>query len=169
MRRTWFLVLVGGISFWALASLAMGLAVSPAPGGTPAVREIELISQAFHYDPLQPGEAHTRHTWGGRVEVRWGERVILHLRAVDTTHGFYLDGYGINRIVQPGQEVIVEFIAIRPGKFRFRCSETCGPLHPFMIGELVVAPNLPFYNSALGTVFLALAVVGRFWWLEGRA
>ncbi|GBD07832.1 Cytochrome c oxidase subunit 2 [Candidatus Thermoflexus japonica] len=167
MRGAWFLV--SGIGLLGFIAPVVGLVFRLTPGRTPVVREVELLSQAFHYDPLQPGEAHTRHALGGRIEVRWGERVVLHLRAVDTAHGFYLDGYGINRVVQPGEEVTIEFIAIRPGKFRFRCSETCGPLHPFMIGELVVTPNLPFYSSALGTIFLALAVVGRFWWLKGEA
>lgn len=154
-------LLAGGLGLLGLLIPIAGTTAGVIPGRSPAIREVELLSQAFHYDPLQPGEAHTRHALGGRLEVNWGERVILHLRALDTAHGFYLDGYGINQVVQPGQDVTIEFIATRLGKFRFRCSETCGPLHPFMIGELVVKPNIPFYEATIGTVLLALATVGH--------
>ncbi len=161
-------LLAGGIGLLSLLVPVVGIAAGIVPTRATVVREVELMSQAFHYDPLQPGEAHIRHAPEGRLEVNWGERVVLHLRAVDVAHGFYLDGYGINQVVQPGQEVTIEFIATKPGKFRFRCSETCGPLHPFMIGELVVKPNIPFYSATLGTVFLALATVGRLWLPERR-
>jgi cytochrome c oxidase subunit 2 len=78
------------------------------------------------------------------------------LQATDVVHGFYLDGYGIETRVEPGISEQVEFVADRAGKFRYRCSVSCGTLHPFMIGELVVGPNLT-YIRAIGLTLVVLA------------
>ncbi len=80
------------------------------------------------------------------------------MKSADVTHGFYIDGYGINEKISFGEAKIITFVADRVGKFKIRCSVTCGPLHPFMVGELVVEQegiNLLF----VGAVSL-LALVG---------
>jgi heme/copper-type cytochrome/quinol oxidase subunit 2 len=54
---------------------------------------------------------------------------------------------------------VLEFVADKPGAFKVRCSVACGPMHPFMIGKLVVEPNHRFSASiglALGLPFAAL-------------
>jgi plastocyanin len=103
----------------------------------------------------------------GRLTVNQGDRVVITLNATDVVHGLYLEGYGIKARVTPGESQRLEFIADQAGKFRYRCSVSCGELHPFMIGELVVKPNDPFAKSA------ALAVIGVFGmlgyiWFSGR-
>ena len=75
-----------------------------------------------------------------RIEVQQGDHVNLVLRSVDTTHGLAIDGYGVNVVIpKGGEEVGVEFMAHRPGKFRMTCSEYCGSGHRRMQGVLVVA------------------------------
>jgi hypothetical protein len=71
----------------------------------------------------------------------------------------YLDGYDLNVIAPPGQTAHLTFVADRAGDFRFRCSVTCGALHPFMIGKLNVGPNWLLYRAAGLALLGVLAVV----------
>jgi plastocyanin len=91
------------------------------------------------------------------IRVNKGDVVHLRLISDDVIHGFYLEGYDIDAEVQPltakvilrrpsrpGESREVDeivFTASHEGKFRYRCSHTCGYLHPFMLGEMIVAPN----------------------------
>ncbi len=134
-----------------LLFVGLGLAVLliPLPNGsqTTEVRHITLDASQFEYAP-------------GRIEVNLGDTVIITLLASDVTHGFYLDGYGLEQRVTPGTAQQITFTADQPGKFRYRCSVSCGPLHPFMIGELVVNANFPLWRAmSLVTVVLAGTLV----------
>jgi plastocyanin len=130
----------------ALAVLAVPLPTSAAP----VTRELAISAEQYAFDPPV-------------VRVNRGDRVVLKLTATDVVHGLYLDDYGIDVRFEPGTTQSVEFVADRSGKFRFRCSVTCGALHPFMIGELVVSPNLPFLR-AVSLVFVVVAATLFFLW-----
>ncbi len=133
------------------ALLALALWLIPAPAtSAPSVRRISLEATQYQFTP-------------GRVRVNQGDRVIITLTSSDVVHGFYLDGYGLKTRVEPGVAQRIEFVADRPGKFRYRCAVSCGPLHPFMIGELVVGPNVPFWR-ALGLTLTALAGMLAYLW-----
>jgi heme/copper-type cytochrome/quinol oxidase subunit 2 len=84
------------------------------------------------------------------VDVRLGQKVILELTSLDVVHGLYLDGYDLEVSADPGQRRRLSFEADRSGTYRFRCSVTCGPLHPFMIGQLRVQPYPKIRLIALG-------------------
>jgi heme/copper-type cytochrome/quinol oxidase subunit 2 len=116
----------------------------------PANREINLNASQFEFTP-------------GRVEINRGDRVTINLTASDVVHGFYLDGYELAVRVTPGIPQNIEFIADRPGKFRFRCSVSCGPLHPFMIGEMVVSPNSPFWKAVALMVAASAGMLAYLW------
>jgi heme/copper-type cytochrome/quinol oxidase subunit 2 len=90
------------------------------------------------------------------VRVQPGDRVTLELVSTDVVHGLYLDGYDRRVSADPGQTARLTFVADRTGTFRFRCSVTCGPLHPFMIGKLVVGTNWLAWR-AVGLAILAAA------------
>jgi heme/copper-type cytochrome/quinol oxidase subunit 2 len=116
----------------------------------PVQQHINLTASQYEFTP-------------GRVEVNQGDTVTLTLHAEDVTHGLYVDGYGLEMRVVPGIGEQITFTAEHAGKFKLRCSVTCGALHPFMIGELVVRPNQPFWKAGLITL-LSLAAMLLFLW-----
>jgi len=130
------------------AFLLLGLVVAfvPPPGKavSPATHQIRVQARKFAFSPH-------------RIRVRQGDRVLIELESMDVVHGLYVDGYDVQTTAEPGVPGQLAFVADRTGKFRFRCSVTCGTLHPFMIGELVVEPNFPFWRA---TALTLVAVIG---------
>ena len=76
-----------------------------------------------------------------------GDEVTFSLKSTDVLQGIYIDGYGIEEEIRPGETTTFTFKADKPGKYPFRCANTCGVFHPFMIGNLIVAPNYLFPGS----------------------
>jgi heme/copper-type cytochrome/quinol oxidase subunit 2 len=138
--------------FGILALLSLGITFFPV-SATPALpmdRHIHLTAGNFAFQP-------------GVVRVNPGDRITLKLAATDVVHGLYLDGYDLTLIADPGQTANLTFVADQMGTFRFRCSVTCGPLHPFMTGKLVVGSNVLFWRTlALAGVFTVAALFVRF-------
>jgi cytochrome c oxidase subunit 2 len=131
--------------------VALVVLFSPRPiSALPVTHDVIIEAEQYAFDPPV-------------VRVNQGDRVILNLKATDVVHGLYLDDYGIDVRFEPGITQRVEFVADRSGKFRFRCSVACGTLHPFMIGELIVSPNLP-YVRAVGFVLIAVAATLLYLW-----
>ena len=113
----------------------------------PQERVIRLDAKRFVYSP-------------NIIEVNRGDRVTIRLRSGDVHHGFYLDGYEVEMTARPGQDGAVSFVAEKTGRYTFRCSMTCGPFHPYMVGYLRVKPDLRLLGSfwVFGSLLL-LAVV----------
>ncbi|MFQ5946097.1 MAG: 4Fe-4S binding protein [Anaerolineae bacterium] len=110
--------------------------------------EVPLTVQKFAFSP-------------SRVSVKAGDRVIFKIRSLDITHGFAVEGTGMDATVLPGREVRVTVPATHAGKIRYRCSVICGPLHPFMVGEIVVRPNFwPLWGGGLALFVGFLASAG---------
>jgi cytochrome c oxidase subunit 2 len=132
------------LSLLPFAALALLILLLPVPlTAQPVTHQVAMSADQFAFDPPV-------------LHVNQGDRVLITLQATDVVHGFYLDGYGIETRVEPGIAQQVEFTADKTGKYRYRCSVSCGALHPFMIGELVVGPNLTFVR-AVGLLFAVLA------------
>ncbi len=118
----------------------------------PQERSFTITARKYGYDPPI-------------LRVNRGDRVHVRLVAQDVTHGFYLEGYDLDARVRPEdpsfwmrrpsqgekyeQVEEITFVANRSGKFRYRCSTTCGYMHPFMQGELIVSPNY-LYSTSVG-------------------
>jgi heme/copper-type cytochrome/quinol oxidase subunit 2 len=91
------------------------------------------------------------------LHVNPGDRVTIELVSQDVVHGLFIDGYDLEVHADPGQPSRLSFVADQPGSFRFRCSVTCGALHPFMIGQLKVGINWLFWKALGSAVLAALA------------
>ena len=145
-----------------------------------------LIPAAIRLLPLQ-GRTHTvsltAQKYGyspSRIVVNKGDTVVLKPTSKDVTHGFLLDGYPVEFIIkQQGINYLkytweddegkrqtdwdkvseIEFVADKAGKFTFRCTQTCGNLHPFMTGELIVRPNTPYYLFISLSCWLTLSLL----------
>ena len=135
---------------WLMIGLiALAIAVVPFPiaSAAPTDRHVRIEASSFQYTP----EA---------ITVNPGDHVTIDLAATDVVHGLYIDGYELNVTADPGQTASLSFVADRSGTFRFRCSVTCGALHPFMIGKLNVGSNELLWR---GLGFAMLAAVAGVW------
>jgi len=141
--------------------------------------------------PLFPAENRT-HTLAieakkygyspSRIIVNKGDKIVLKPTSLDATHGFLLDGHPVEFIMRKGATFLkytwedengklqadwdrvseVEFVTDKAGKFTFRCTQTCGNLHPFMTGELIVKPNNPYYLFISLSIWLVFSLLVYF-------
>ena len=122
-------------------------------------RYITIHARQYAYDPPV-------------IRANIGETLHIRLVSKDVTHGFYLEGHDIDAEIEPENPVFrvrnpsqgynwrsvseIEINLQKTGKFRYRCSHTCGFLHPFMQGELVVNPNYPYWVGVILAIGLAV-------------
>jgi len=133
----------------------------------PRTHHITLKAAKYRYSPA-------------RIVVNRGDKIVLKSTSLDVTHGLYLDGYPVEAVLKQkgitylkyewedeegGRQTdwdrvpAIEFVADRAGKFIYRCTRTCGNLHPFMTGELIVRPNTPYYLFSALSVWLMLSIL----------
>lgn len=131
-----------------VATLSGILASSRATASAPRSHSILVRAGQYAFDPPV-------------IRVRRGDTLKLRFAATDVVHGFYLEGHDLDVTIPPlsrqvtvkrgGATQVVEEVVLtagRSGKFRYRCSKTCGAMHPFMVGELIVGPNRLFAGAA---------------------
>lgn len=150
-----------------IAAAAVGLIATGRADAEPVEHAIEVATSRYAFRPAV-------------IRVRQGDTLRLRFAASDVVHGFYLEGHDLDVTIPPlSREVLVKrgsstmsaeevvLVAARTGKFRYRCSKTCGAMHPFMVGELVVGPNRLFGGATGAAVGLLLA--GLVWVRVGPA
>ena len=122
----------------------------------PSAKSFLIHARKYEYDPPV-------------IHLVQGDTVHIRLVTLDVVHGFFLEGHGIDAHIFPSPPHMelrdpehpdslrtadeIVFIASKTGKFRYRCSVTCGLLHPFMQGEMIVGPNYTLHagiGSAIG-------------------
>ncbi len=132
---------------WGLVAFGVVVSPLPLPSRAPVERRVRVEASNQGFRP-------------GVIMANPGDRVVLELVATDVVHGLYLDGYDLSVTADPGQTAYLTFVADRPGTYRFRCSVTCGPLHPFLVGKLRVGPN----SLLLRAIVLSALIVGAAIW-----
>lgn len=132
--------------------IGLGIFIMPFPANaaTPTERTFHIDAQRFEYNPAI-------------IKVNPGDRVTIELTAKDVVHGLSIDGYDLATTADPGEPAQLTFVADRQGTFRFRCTMTCGNLHPFMIGKLEVGQNSTLWRSM---AFAGLVLIAGIW--KGR-
>lgn len=111
--------------------------------GPPGVRTFRVEASASAFRPAV-------------LAVRPGDSVAIELVATDVVHGLFVEGYDLSVTADPGRPGRLAFVADRPGSFRLRCSVTCGPLHPFVVGRLDVGPNWLLWRGVALAAMVAL-------------
>jgi heme/copper-type cytochrome/quinol oxidase subunit 2 len=129
---------------FALLALAITFLPLPAFPVKAQTRTFRIQASRYVYSPAE-------------IRVNPGDRVAIELVSQDVAHGLSLDGYDFNLSADPGQTAIGAFTAGKPGVFRFRCSEPCGNLHPFMLGQLRVGRDLLFLRIICLSVLAVIA------------
>ena len=80
-----------------------------------------------------------------KLEVNQGDKVTIYLTNIEQTtdelHGFGLNDYNINVVVDPGETKTIEFVANKPGVFPYYCTNFCSALHQEMQGYMLVKPK----------------------------
>ncbi len=134
----------------AVLALVVIFIPSPAAAAIPTDRTFHIEARRFEYAPAT-------------LTINPGDRVTLELTATDVVHGLSIDGYNLEVTADPGQTARLTFVASRQGSFRFRCTVTCGNMHPFMIGKLEVGRNTLLWK---GITLLGLALAAGMWRLR---
>ncbi len=147
-RRQVFITAVTLLLIIAVMIIPLPLPASAA--GESQIRDITVDARTFAYAPSV-------------ISVHRGDTIHLTLAAVDAAHGLSIDGYDVNLQAEPGKSAELTFTADKDGKFRFRCSLTCGPLHPFMIGELDVDSQFPLARALAAGLIATIGAVLFFW------
>ena len=92
---------------------------------TPAVKEFTMTAKRWEFSP-------------STITVKKGDTVKLTIRSIDVEHGFGLTAFNIDENLEPGQDMVVQFVADKSGTFGFSCSVYCGSGHSGMEGKLIV-------------------------------
>jgi polyferredoxin len=162
-KKAWILIILTLV-----VTVVVPLSFQLFPSGT-RTHTLSLEAKKYGYSP-------------SRIIVNKGDKIVLKPTSLDATHGFLLDGHPIEFIMRKGAAFLkytwededgklqadwdrvseVEFVADKPGKFTFRCTQTCGNLHPFMTGELIVRPNTPYYLFISLSIWLVFSLLVYF-------
>lgn len=89
------------------------------------IQEIRVTAKKFSFSP-------------NVIRLRLNEKVRLRVTSEDVTHGFSVPELGIDQVIEPGNETLIDVLPTKKGTFTFLCSFQCGTGHSGMRGSIVV-------------------------------
>jgi heme/copper-type cytochrome/quinol oxidase subunit 2 len=120
MLGLWRTLLVAGFATLTTASNGAG-AANPAP------RRIDVVV-----------EGHFGHFVPTVIKATYGDTIHVTLKAMDSAHGFKVEGKNFDITGYPGMPAEVKFVADWIGGREWFCTFDCGPQHGTMTGMIVV-------------------------------
>jgi heme/copper-type cytochrome/quinol oxidase subunit 2 len=85
-------------------------------------------------------DGHMGHYSPRNISVQKGDTVHVTLRAMDTAHGFKVQGHdNIDITAMPGMPAEASFVVDWDGGLEWFCTFNCGPQHGSMSGMIVSA------------------------------
>jgi len=72
------------------------------------------------------------------IRVKQGTRLEIDVKSYDASHSFVLKGYGLKVALPEDSENRIEFVADKPGEFKWKCGRPCGNGCAKMRGLLIV-------------------------------
>jgi len=133
------LVMFSGVLI--LLMLATPQGIQAGAGVDSDIHTVEISAKKYEFSPKV-------------IRVKAGERVRLKVHSVDEPHGMKLSLYAddgkakveglkfaspdSNGRVEKNADQVLEFIALMPGTYEFRCAKLCGMGHGKMKGKLIV-------------------------------
>lgn len=127
----------------------------PGPAAHPV--RIEVWAQQWSWNVRYPGPDGQFGTPDDIVtldemHVPLGRPVVVHLKAKDVVHSFWLPNFRIKQDAMPGFQTRVWFEATRAGRYEIGCAQFCGVSHNRMQGWLVAEPAADFaaWQARLG-------------------
>lgn len=89
------------------------------------IKEIKITAKKFSFNP-------------NPIKLKLNEPIRFRLTTDDVAHGFSVPELGIDKIIEPGKEIVFDFTPTQTGKFLLMCSVQCGTGHTGMRGSIVV-------------------------------
>ncbi len=108
-----------------LLPAALAALIAAGAAGAQQPRVVEITARRFEFQPSQ-------------ITVKQGEPVVLHVKSLDVTHGFYQKALGIDATIMPNRTTDVPVTAKAPGRYVTICDHFCGSGHGNMKMTIVV-------------------------------
>jgi heme/copper-type cytochrome/quinol oxidase subunit 2 len=116
-----------------LAAITFAVAgFSTASGAAnPAPRRIDVVIEGRfgHFTPTE-------------IRANYGDTIHVTLKAMDSAHGFKVEGKDFDITAYPGLPAEVTFVADWVGGKEWFCTFDCGPQHGTMTGMVVVTKKV---------------------------